>query len=150
MSAEARLHVRAAVWGRADNRIAVLLLEGHVPFGLERLTATGLTAVADLDRIVLPTARAWRVQVKPGGELTVRWPHRTPLVADAPVPLPDVWRWAARRRGAVLVLLGDALGLVRPEPGPRRAHLLAAAAAGCLAGGAVVFEELPEPAFPAR
>ncbi|MEV0678770.1 hypothetical protein AB0I60_19860 [Actinosynnema sp. NPDC050436] len=141
MSAEARLHIRAAVWGRADNRIAVLLLEGRggTPLDPARLTATGLALITDLGRIALPTARAWQVRAEPAS-ITVRWSHRVPLVDHAPVELPGVWRWAARRRGAVLVLLGKDLGVAEPEPA-RRALLARAAAAGSLAGGAVPFAE---------
>ncbi|ROP35752.1 hypothetical protein [Saccharothrix texasensis] len=137
MTVDARLHVRAAVWGHADNRIAVLLLEGG--FAPAGLTSRGLTLVSSVDRVALPVTAAWRVHLDAAGALTVHWPHRRPLLDAVPVEQPDAWRWAARRRGAVLLLLGDHVGLTEPDPAHRRTLLAAAASRGALAATAAPF-----------
>ncbi|QFZ19785.1 hypothetical protein [Saccharothrix syringae] len=142
MSAEARLHVRTAVWGRGDNRIAVLLLDGRTPLPVPlptALAAKGLTLVSDLDRIALPTTRGWAVEESADGALTLRWPHRTPLLDRAAVARPGVWSWAAGRRRAVLLLVGADLELGAPD---HHALLARAAAGGTLAGGAVPYSRI--------
>ncbi|MFI9011536.1 hypothetical protein ACIGNX_30305 [Actinosynnema sp. NPDC053489] len=145
MSADARLHVRASVWGHDDNRIAVLLVEGRTRLAVPlptALTAKGLSLVSDVDDVVLPTARGWSVDVSPDGALTLRWPHRTPLLDHLEVDRPGVWRWAARLRRTVLVLVGSDLDLAAPDPARHRELLVAAASGGTLAGGAVPYAEV--------
>ncbi|MGW4110529.1 hypothetical protein ACWEFJ_06580 [Actinosynnema sp. NPDC004786] len=143
MSAEARLHVRAAVRGHGDNRIAVLLLDCRtsLPVPLPAaLAARGLSLVNDIDDVVLPVTRGWTVEA--GGDgLTLRWPHRAPLLDHAAVERPGVWGWAARSRHAVLLFVGAGLELDDPDPARHRASLVKAAAAGGLAGGAVPYVE---------
>ncbi|KOV87901.1 hypothetical protein [Nocardia sp. NRRL S-836] len=136
------LHVRAAVWGSADNRIAVLLVEiggADDEVLLTALTAQGLKVITELDRLALPVAGAWRVRAGEDARITLTFARRTVLL-DAPVELPGVWRWAARRRGAVLLLVGADLDLADPDPGRRRDRLAAIAARGALLGAAVSFE----------
>lgn len=161
MSADARLHVRATVWGRGDNRIAVLLLDvrTRLPVSLpSALTARGLTLVSDVDHVVLPTARGWAIDAPADGGLTLHWPHRTPLLDQAAVERPGVWRWAARLRRTVLLLVGDRLGLdsdfADEDPAGHRDRLARAAAGGGLVGGAVPYAESdphrPAPLSPRR
>ncbi|MCE6999098.1 hypothetical protein LZG04_30475 [Saccharothrix sp. S26] len=141
MSADALLHIRAAVRGRGDNRIAVLLVDcrTRLPLPLPAaLTARGLSLVADIDDIALPIARGWAVEAS-AEELTLRWPHRTPLVDHVAVERPGVWGWAAGVRRTVLVLVGTHLALDDPDPTHHRACLKAAAARGTLVGGAVPY-----------
>ncbi|NUT45705.1 MAG: hypothetical protein HOV94_00090, partial [Saccharothrix sp.] len=116
MSADACLHVRTTVRGQGDNRIAVLLLDcrTRLPVPLPAaLAATGLRLISDLDQVVVPVVRGWAVEAS-DDVLTLRWPHRTPLLDHVAVPRPGVWAWAARRRHAVLLLAGDHLGLDEP------------------------------------
>jgi phage portal protein BeeE len=73
--------------------------------------------------------------------------HRTPLLDQAAVERPGAWRWAARLRRTVLLLVGARLGLdsdsddAEAEPARRRARLARAAAVGALIGGAVPYRE---------
>jgi hypothetical protein len=143
MSADALLHVRAAVRGRGDNRIADLLVDcrTRLPLPLPgALTARGLSLVADIDDIALPIARGWAVEAS-AEALTLRWPHRTPLLDHVAVQRPGVWGWAADLHRAVLVLVGAHLALDDPDPTRHRACLKAAAARGTLVGGAVPYAQ---------
>ncbi|RKT53810.1 hypothetical protein [Saccharothrix australiensis] len=147
MDLDARLHLQAAVWGRDDNRIAVLLAETEpvrsAADPTSALVAKGLGLVTDLARIALPRPPGWHVDLGPAGGVTVRWPHPTPLVSGAALDLPGVWRWAARRTGVVVLLAGGGPGVC--DRGERTAHPTAAltrmATTGALAGGAVPFRE---------
>lgn len=145
MDSDARLHLRAAVWGREDNRIAVLQLEGHPGFAtapeavVATLLAMGLAPLTDVRRLRLPRPTGWRILLGPMDELTLWWPRRTPLVREAGLDLPGAWRWAARRRAAVVLVAGERLGLTGSRPTP----LSTLAEAGELAAGAIPFTEHP-------
>ncbi|PPK71116.1 hypothetical protein V5P93_002979 [Actinokineospora auranticolor] len=144
MSADARLLVQAAVWGGGDNRVAVLLVEGRggsAPALTAALLNSGLVLVTELDRVALPRARGWRVRVARDRRVSVTWPFRGPLLRAADLELPGVWRWAARERGAVVLLAGSRLGLAESDAGRRRELLRVAAESGTIAGAAVPFVE---------
>ncbi|WP_018680291.1 hypothetical protein [Actinokineospora enzanensis] len=142
MPDQTRLDIRATVWGHADNRLAALLVEGlATPYFPIALLRSGLTLVPDPHRLALPHAPGWHVRLVPDDTLTLRWPHRGPLLAHAPVDLPATWRWAARRRSTVLLLAGPHLGLTRHTAAARQEALEQAAADGMVVGAAVSYVE---------
>jgi hypothetical protein len=72
--------------------------------------------------------------------VTVEWPHARPLLAQAPLVLPDRWRHTAHDQGIVLVIVGHGLGLHEHAAGatPHTGALLRQVAEnGDLAAGAV-------------
>ncbi|MCO1582550.1 hypothetical protein M8C13_43080 [Crossiella sp. SN42] len=138
MSAAALLHIQASIWGKTDNRIAVLRLGGVTPRDqdgesllVRAALQGGMKNVAELGRLFLPTPRGWLVRLDRGDLVTVEWPKGPKLVAAAPIGLPAAWRWAANRIGKV-VLLVDA-GVNAP--------LQASADRGNLVGAAVGFQD---------
>ncbi|MGO1052871.1 hypothetical protein [Crossiella sp. CA198] len=155
MSIEARLHIKASIWGETDNRIAVLLAEGETSRstdGQGLLTsaalAAGLRTVTDLNRLFLPTPAGWRVHLDRADLLTVVWPAKRSLVAAAPIVLPGPWRWAANRTGRVVLLIGTGLRLARTAESRETditVDLARIAEKGNLVGGAVRFAEVASP-----
>lgn len=147
MGSDARLHLRAAVWGRGDNRIAVLLAEAEPALPLDAgpaaaLVSKGLALVTDLELVTLPKPPGWSVRLDVSGQVSVLWPHSRPLVDAARLDLPGVWRWAARRTGVVVLVAGAGPGLCTgPGAGARTGALTRLATAGALAGGALPFAE---------
>ncbi len=150
MALVTELHVQAGLWDQNPWRIPVLYLEGEAPDRanhgmvgdalLAVVRARGLPLTTDPDYISFRPVAGWRVRVNDAGAITLEWPHFTPLLATAPVELPDGWREAATALGIVVVFAGHGLGLHDPHTngnGSAITRLWEAAAAGALAGGAV-------------
>nr|CEL20022.1 hypothetical protein [Kibdelosporangium sp. MJ126-NF4]CTQ97245.1 hypothetical protein [Kibdelosporangium sp. MJ126-NF4] len=138
------------MWGEEGNRLAVLLMEFTAAgtrirdVMLTSLLHMGLSVVGDLDRIVLPRPRGWSVRLDDGGDLTVCWPHRSPLVNRARVQLPSVWRTAASRNDAVVLVACcdvNLFGFNGAGPPVVRGILADLAAHGDLVGAAIGYRE---------
>ncbi|MGW5053664.1 hypothetical protein [Actinokineospora sp. NPDC004072] len=146
MSARALLHVRAAVWGESDNRVALLLLAGESPDqppgGLEdplvsALLPRGMPVLRGVDPLILRRPPGWRARMGDTGHITLEWPGRRPLLNGIPLPLPDAWRWVARRQRAVALIAGGHLTEIPAQP----AAVGALAESGALVGAAVEYLE---------
>lgn len=151
MTKAAELHVQAAVWADNDRRYAVLFMEGEAPdrahgdgprvdalYTVAR--ARGLRMTTDPELLELRPVPGWHIRIAASGAITLEWPHFTPLLAEAPLTLPDGWREAATDTGLVLVFAGQGLGLHEHAADGQAHpsdHLRAAAEDGMLAGGAV-------------
>lgn len=151
MATVTELHAQAALWTDQDWRMAVLLMEGEAPDRANggmlvdalytAARAHGLRMTTDPDQLPLRPVPGWRIHLENSGAITLDWPHFTPLLADAPVALPDGWRDAATELGVVVVFAGRGLGLHEHRT-DGQAHatsqLRKSAEDGTLAGGAVV------------
>ncbi|ALG08618.1 hypothetical protein [Kibdelosporangium phytohabitans] len=108
------------------------------------LLRMGLSVVGDVDRIALPRPRGWSVELDGGGDLTVRWPHRSPLIDHLGVQLPEVWRIAATRNDTVVLVAGcdvNLFGPSRQRGSHERGGLSDLAARGDLVGAAIGFRQ---------
>ncbi|WP_034271497.1 hypothetical protein [Haloechinothrix halophila] len=145
------LHAQAGLWTQHAWRIPALYLEGEAPDRshdtmvsdalLAVVRARGLPLTTDPDYLPLRPVTGWRMHVDDMGAITLDWPHFTPLLESAPVESPDGWQEAAAATGIVVVFAGHGLGLHEPHTdgnGHAFTQLWDAAAAGALAGGAVV------------
>lgn len=150
MTLVTELHVQGGLWVDHGWRIPVLYMEGEAPdqangalmadalYAVVR--ARGLRLTTDPDHLFLRPVPGWRIEVDERGAITVRWPHFTPLLAAAPVKLPDGWREAAADLGVVVLFAGYGLGLHDHHAdgnGHAITRLSEAAMAGTLASGAV-------------
>ena len=150
MSANTRLRIQPSVWGDDGNRLAVLLVEFAAngtrikDVMLASLLRMGLSVVGDLDRIALPRPVGWAVELDPEGDLTVRWPHRSPLINRLRARVSDVWRTAAGHNGTVVLVAGCDVNLFGVDnagsPCERRV-LSGLAVNGDLVGAAIGFRE---------
>lgn len=150
MAMRTELHVQAAVWTVHERRWAVLFLEGEAPdrahggMRADALAAAvrgrGLRLVTDPDYLSVRPIPGWRIRLHEGDTITLEWPHFSPLLSAASVPLPDGWRDAAEDLGAVVLFAGRGLGL-HDHAGDGLAHptqhLRAAAEQGDVVGGTV-------------
>lgn len=148
MNAETRLRIQPAVWGGDGNRLAVLLVEFTAngtaikDVVLASLLRMGLSVVGDLGRVALPRPPGWAVELDPEGDLTVRWPHRSPLIHRLRVRVPVVWRTAATRNGTVVLVAGCDVNLFASDNDlrPRERRVLSDLATnGDLIGAAIEF-----------
>ncbi|MBP2478970.1 hypothetical protein JOF53_007842 [Crossiella equi] len=142
MSVEARLQLKASIWGKSDNRIAVLLAEGRsAPRAdgdnllLRAALSAGMRHISHVERLALPTLMNWSVSMTGNGLLSARFPLGRILFEHVPLNLPDAWRWAAKRTGLVVLCIGAGLGLAGG------ARLEDAINRGDLVGGAVAFHD---------
>ncbi|ONI75145.1 hypothetical protein ALI144C_41090 [Actinosynnema sp. ALI-1.44] len=138
------------MWGGEGNKLAVLLMEFAAngtrirDVMLTSLLRMGLSVVGDLDRIALPRPYGWAVELDPEGGLTVRWPHRSPLIHRLKVQFPDVWRIAATRNDAVVLVACCDVNILdgnNDRVASGRGILSDLAANGDLVGAAIGFRE---------
>ena len=148
---ETELRVQAVVWLLDDGPLAFLFCDD--PRRTAETTAAGesvdllFSTVHELglpwlrpdDALSFAPAAGWRCRVEGQDQLTVEWPGQTgyPFLFDLDLPWPPGWWDAAHARGFVILLCGRFTPLGERDPYD---VLMAAAADGGLAGGAVPFE----------
>lgn len=153
MALVTELHVQAGLWEQHAWRIPVLYLEGEAPDHahdtmvddalLTVARARGLPLTTDPGYLPLRPVPGWRLHADDDA-ITIDWPHFKPLLAAAPVELPDGWQHAATAIGAVVLFAGHGLGLHDPHDdgnGHASTRLWDAAAAGAVAGGTVALAD---------